>query len=541
MLRFALPHITYVILFGGIFASVVSSVSDEATNADLPNVVLIFADDLGYGDLGYSGHPNSRTPNIDQLAANSRFFTNFYVSSPVCSPSRASLLTGRHQVRSGVYPGVFTPDNIFGLPHNETTLAKLLLDKGYDTMIVGKWHLGVGVSREYLPTNFGFQHYLGVPYSQDMCPCRKCFPNQGPCYDLCWLQDVSCPLFKNTEIIQQPVDLTTLTERYVNQALTFINNATAHNTSFFLYLPFHQVHHPQFASQKFHNKSLRGVIGDALNELDWAIKEVVDTLQHLNLLSSTLIWFSSDNGPSLQRHERGGCAGLLRCGKGTTWEGGVRVPTFVHWPDKIKPGKTSSLASTLDVLPTISALTGVDTSGLTLDGFDISSLLWDTQATSPRQFFPVYPESPQELLGPFAVRDGRYKAHFYTKGSDLSDPANYDPMCPGTHHLTYHNPPLLFDLEVDPGERYDLGKDQKYQSVIDALTQWRTEHMANMTWMLPLTRTVEKRAQPCCSYPNCDPFPACCDCPIKNHLNSIFSFKCPLNIHKDRKDAVKYP
>lgn len=490
-----------------------------------PNIVLIFADDLGFADLGFSGHPNSRTPTIDQLASNGRFFTNFYVSSPICSPSRASLLTGRQQVRSGVYPGTFTPDSTLGLPRNETTIAQLLSDKGYNTMIVGKWHLGVGVSKEYLPTHFGFDGYYGIPYSHDMCPCRTCFPEDGPCYDLCWQQDVSCPLFNNTDIIEQPADLTTLTERYVNRALSFIDNAVVHKTPFFLYLPFHQVHHPQFASKKFHNKSLRGRIGDALLELDWAVQEIVTHLQNLGLLSSTLIWFSSDNGPSLTRHERGGCAGMLRCGKGTTWEGGVRVPTFVHWPDYIKPGRTSALASTFDVLPTITKMTGIDTSHLTLDGIDISSLLWDPQATSPREFFPIYPETPERSLGPFAVRNNRYKAHFYTKGSDLSDASNYDPMCPGSHQLTHHDPPLLFDMQVDPGERYDLGKDPDYKNVIDLLVAWRKGHMANMTWMDAQTQTIDERSQPCCTDNKCDPFPGCCDCPAKYHLNHIFSYK----------------
>ncbi|XP_053638454.2 arylsulfatase A isoform X3 [Cherax quadricarinatus] len=350
-------------------------------NDTLPNIIILLADDLGYGDLSFSGHPTSRTPQLDQLARESRFFTHFYVTSPVCSPSRASLLTGRVQVRSGVYPGVFTADNTLGLPRNETTIATLLKKKGYQTQIVGKWHLGVGAAREYLPIHFGFDQYLGLPYSQDMCPCDQCFPQGQPCYDhLCSYSKVSCPLFRNSRIIEQPAYLPTLTQRLVAQAKAFISDAAASQQPFFLYFSFHHVHHPQFASEEFYGKSERGVFGDALDELDWAVSEVVDQLTTLGLINSTLLWFTSDNGPSLRRHERGGCAGLLRCGKGTTWEGGVRVPAFVHWPPYITPGKTSGLASTLDILPTLASLVHLDTSNLTLDGVDLSPLLRDPLA-----------------------------------------------------------------------------------------------------------------------------------------------------------------
>ncbi|KAG7154506.1 Arylsulfatase A-like, partial [Homarus americanus] len=353
-------------------------------NKTRPNIIILLADDLGYGDLSYSGHPTSRTPHIDRLAANSRFFSQFYVTSPVCSPSRSSLLTGRVQVRSGVYPGVFTPDNTLGLPLNETTIASLLKDQ-----------------------------YVGVPYSHDMCPCLQCFPGRQPCYDTCWHWDVSCPLFRNTTIVEQPVDLPSLHQRLVDHALAFIHKASSTKQPFFLYLPFHHVHHPQFASSKYHGRSERGRFGDALQELDGAIGQLMGYLRTLQLLPSTLVWFTSDNGPSMTRHERGGSAGPLRCGKGSTWEGGVRVPTFVHWQSHITPG----LASTLDILPTLAAITNITTSHLTLDGVDISPLLLDPVAKSPRQLFAVYPAAPTQALGPFAVTNGTFKAHYYTKGS----------------------------------------------------------------------------------------------------------------------------
>lgn len=488
-----------------------------------PNVIVLFADDLGFGDLSFSGHPTSRTPHIDQLAANGRFFNQFYVTSPVCSPSRAALLTGRLQVRSGVYPGVFTPDNTLGLPRNETTIAQLLQGQGYRTMILGKWHLGVGAKGEYLPTHFGFDEYYGVPYSHDMCPCRVCFPDGGSCYDNCWEQDVSCPLFSNTTILEQPVSLPTLSSRYLNRALGFISDAHHKNQSFFLYFPTHQIHHPQFASKKFHGKSARGRTGDALMELDWMVGEITLLLRKLRIDSSTVIWFASDNGPSLTRHERGGCAGPLRCGKGTTWEGGVRVPSFVYWPGKVRAGRTNGLVSSLDILPTLAALTNANTSSLTLDGVDVSSLLWSPDNKSPREMFPVYSEGPARATDPYAVTDGKFKAHFFTKGSDLSDASNYDPMCPQRHPLTRHDPPLLFDIQQDPGERYNLANDTLYQPVLEALTKWRNEHIANVTWMPPRTRALDAHAQPCCTTPSCNPFPGCCDCP-RAALNPLERF-----------------
>ncbi|KAG0719532.1 Arylsulfatase A [Chionoecetes opilio] len=477
-----------------------------------PNIVVLLADDLGYGDLSFSGHPTSRTPEIDKLARESLFFTHHYVTSPICSPSRASLLTGRLQVRNGIYPWTFNPMNFLGLPRNETTIATLLKDKGYHTMMTGKWHLGVGRQGEYLPIHHGFDHYLGLPYSHNMCSCPTCFPGR-PCHENCTSTSVSCPLYSNGTIVEQPVDLFTLTSRLVKTAVTFIADAAASRKPFFLYFPFLHVHDPQFSSEKFVGKSLRGTIGNSLYELDWAVGQVVEALRQHHLLSSTLIWFSSDNGPSLTMHEQGGCAGLLRCGKGTTWDGGVRVPLFVHWPLRISPGRSDGLVSALDLLPTVASLTGLNISNLTLDGVDISPLLWDPLVVSPRKYMAIYPVDPNSTIGPLAVTNGTYKAHFYTQGSYLSDDDNYDPLCPESHPLTKHNPPLLFNVHHDPGERYDLSADPKYSDLLRDFTAWRKNHMKNMIWDIPRATPLDSRAQPCCTSTSCEPFPKCCDCP----------------------------
>ncbi|KAL7644496.1 UNVERIFIED_CONTAM: hypothetical protein RMT77_005328 [Armadillidium vulgare] len=488
-----------------------------------PNIILFLADDLGYGDLGFSGHPTSRTPNIDALAEEGRVFTHFYVTSPVCSPSRSSILTGRYQIRSGTYPGTYIPNSYLGLPHNETTIAKLLKGKGYRTQIIGKWHLGVGAKREYLPSNpvYGFDDYFGVPYSHDMCPCITCFPNNGSCFDNCWGEGyVSCPLFSNSEIVEQPVSLPSLSRRLLGKAAKFVIES-GKSEPFFLYYAFHHIHHPQFSSSKFVSKSPRGTTGDSLLELDSAVQTIKELLERMNLLNNTLIWFTSDNGPSLQRHERGGCAGLLRCGKGTTWEGGVRVPSIVSWKNKIAPGLTNDLTSSVDILPTIASIAGIDTSNLVLDGFDISQSLFDKNIKGPRKFYAIYPESPTQELGPFAVVYENYKAHFYTLGSDLSDPNNYDPMCPSKHPLTKHDPPLLFNLYADPGERYNLGLEEEYTNLVALIKEWRDDHMRNITWMSQRTQKANKRAQPCCTNNMCDPFPQCCDCSFKAFTSTI--------------------
>ncbi|CAL4203383.1 unnamed protein product, partial [Meganyctiphanes norvegica] len=514
MIRFTLL-VVVAALCGSPTAAAARASGHKSRAGDKPNVVLFLADDMGYGDLGYSGHPTSRTPFIDNLAMNSRFFTHFYVSSPVCSPSRASLLTGRYQVRSGVYPDVFTPDSVYGLPTNETTIAAMLKPQGYKSLAVGKWHLGVGAERQYLPTEHGFDEYFGVPYSQDECPCKICLADEGPCTDpihSCFPELVSCPLFSNSTIVEQPVDLPTLTQRYVDHAINFIQRTVADGDPFFLYMPFNHVHHPQFASASHEGMNARGLFGDALGELDWAVGQVLRALQDQSQDDNTIVWFASDNGPSLKQHERGGSAGLLRCGKGTTWEGGVRTPAMVRWTGVITPGRSNALVSSMDILPTLAAHTSGDVSALTLDGMDITSIIQDPEVLGPRDFLAVYPEFPDKTQGPFAVIHGKYKGHFWTQGIDLSDPDNFDPMCPSSHPLTKHDPPLLFNLRLDPGERYDLSGEEEYSDEIEMMRTWLAEHISSVEWMESLTKVADPRVQPCCGDANCEPFPECCDC-----------------------------
>nr|XP_006822165.1 PREDICTED: arylsulfatase A-like [Saccoglossus kowalevskii] len=455
--------------------------SAEETVHKKPNIVIIFADDLGYGDLPSYGHPTSYSPNIDQLVANGLVFTQFYSANSVCSPSRASLLTARLPPRTGIWPGVFSASSTGGLPLNETTIAAVLKPLGYSTAIIGKWHLGVGQNQKYLPTNYGFDSYVGVPYSHDMCPCLKCFYPSDPCFDQCRMYDASCPLFHNNTIVQQPVDLTTLTEVYSTEAKNFISGNAKSGTPFFLYLPFQHTHHPQFAGKYFRNSTLRGTFGDSLAELDWAVGQIIQELRLQKVEDNTFVFFTSDNGPSLTREVRGGNAGLLKCGKGTTYEGGQRVPGIAYWPGMIKPGRSMELASTLDLLPTIVKLTNGTLPRVAIDGVDIGSVLFKSEKSPRKTFFYYFSEAfPQ--YGVYAVRYKQYKAHYYTQGSGLSGEENPDLDCRPTAKRTLHNPPLLYDLHHDPSEIYNLNSDPQYSTILTIITDIKKRFESTVVW-----------------------------------------------------------
>ena len=271
-----------------------------------PNIVMIYVDDLGYGDLGCYGS-NIRTPNLDRMAAEGVRFTQFYSANPVCSPARAALLTGRYPTRTGVPNVIMAPDKT-GLSPSETTLAALLKPQGYKTMCIGKWHLGH--QPQYLPTNRGFDEYYGIPYSNDMTP---------------------RPLMHNTEVLEEPAVLETLTPRYTQQALQFIERSK--DSPFFLYMPHTFPHIPLAASPRFRGKSPLGLYGDVVEELDWSVGEVLAKLKQTGLDNQTLVMFSSDNGPWYQ-----GSPGQLRGRKGSTYEGGVREPFLARFPGRIPRG-----------------------------------------------------------------------------------------------------------------------------------------------------------------------------------------------------------
>ncbi len=407
--------------------------------AEQPNVVIIFADDLGYGDLGCYGSPTIRTPYLDRMAAEGLRFTDFYSASEVCTPSRAALLTGRYPIRSGMCGNrrVLFPNSKGGLPPNEITIPEALRDKGYATAHLGKWHLGIHEGSR--PLDQGFQRSFGLPYSNDM-DARHDLPrgssgSPNPPYDG-W----NVPLMRDGKVLEQPADQTTLTKRYTEEAVTFIREQKGN--PFFLYFAHTFPHVPLFASPTFKGESRGGIYGDAVEELDWSVGQVLDTLRNEGLAERTLVVFTSDNGPWLIMGDQGGSAGLLRDGKGSTWEGGMRVAGIAWMPGRVKPGVTNALAGTMDLFPTAVALAGATLpSNVTLDGHDLTPLLFESRPLPPRPYF--YYRGDQL----FACRLGEWKAHFQTQ-------TGY-----GQPKAEIHDPPLLFHLGRDPSEKRNVATD----------------------------------------------------------------------------------
>ena len=323
--------------------------------AEKPNVVIIFCDDLGYGDLGCFGHPTIATPNLDRMAMEGMKLTQFYSASPVCTPSRAALMTGRLPVRSGMCSDkrrVLFPNSGGGLPEQEVTLAEAMSKAGYATACIGKWHLGH--LPQFLPTSNGFDSYFGIPYSNDMDRVNDAPRRQNAFRDP-KIEYWNVPLMRNLKIVERPADQTTITRRYTEEAIAFINQNT--DRPFFLYLPHSLPHVPLFRSREFAGVSRRGLYGDVIEEIDWSVGQILQTLRNSQLDKKTIVWFTSDNGPWLSFRDHGGSAGLLRAGKGTTWEGGMREPAIVWWPGSIAAGQVSTeLVTTMDIYTTRDSL-----------------------------------------------------------------------------------------------------------------------------------------------------------------------------------------
>ena len=370
-----------------------------------PNIVIIFTDDQGYADLGIYGAQGFQTPNIDRLANEGIRFTDFQVSQAVCSASRAALLTGCYSERVGVQ-GAFNHTARVGLNPDEETIAEMLKSVGYATGIFGKWHLGH--HKKFLPQQQGFDEYFGLPYSNDMWPVEYDGSSvSGTDHFKSFYPQL--PLIEGNEKIEEIRtldDQDQLTTRYTERAVDFITKNK--DRPFFLYLPHSMPHVPLGVSEKFKSKSEQGMYGDVIMEIDWSVGEILKSLAKNDLDENTLVIFTSDNGPWLNYGNHAGTAFPLREGKGTMWEGGSRVPCIMRWPGRITAGSVShQLAATIDILPTIAAITGADLPARSIDGVNIQAILkGDTRATPRDEYYYYY---GGELI---AVRKGKMKLVF---------------------------------------------------------------------------------------------------------------------------------
>ncbi|MCU0864509.1 MAG: sulfatase [Planctomycetes bacterium] len=421
-----------------------------ATKTRPPNIVVIFIDDLGYADIGPFGG-GIPTPHLDRMAAEGMKFTDFSVSSAVCSASRAALLTGCYHQRVGI-AGALGPDAKSGLHPDEVTIAELCKSKGYATACFGKWHLGH--HPKFLPTNQGFDEFYGLPYSNDMWPLHPAYADLPPDAAKRKQGYPPLPLLDGERVVDAEVtgeEQALLTRQYTERAVDFIERHR--EQPFFLYVPHTMVHVPLFASPEFAGKSGHGPYGDVVMEIDWSVGAILAALQRGGIDDDTLVLFTSDNGPWLSYGEHAGSAGALREGKGTMFEGGIRTPTLARWPGRVPAGSVcGEFAATIDVLPTIARLVGAELPQHRIDGFDISPLLLaEPEATSPHRLFCCYYDGGQLQ----AVRDARWKLHFPHRyatlgggpGGSNGRPAPYRTESIGL---------ALFDLRADPGETTDV-------------------------------------------------------------------------------------
>lgn len=442
-------------------------VSCSAFAAEKPNIIIIFCDDLGYGDLGCYGSPAIRTPHLDRMAREGVRFTDFYVGASVCTPSRAALLTGRYPIRNGMCSNdrrVLFPDSKGGLPDSEITIAEGLREAGYATMHVGKWHLGIHEGSR--PTDQGFDHSFGIPYSNDMDPRegikhREHAGRQDPPADG-W----NVPLLRDNEIVERPADQTTLTKRYTEESLEFIREQKEKQEPFFLYLAHTMPHVPLFVSEDFYGKNPAGRYGDVIQELDWSTNTILDALRETGLAENTLVVFTSDNGPWLVMNDEGGSAGPLREGKATTWEGGMRVPAIVWWPGTVEPGVTSIVATAMDLFSTSLSLGGAELpDDRIIDGRDLSAFLRSGELPQRK---PVFFYHGREL---YACRLGPWKAHFHTR----------PPFRAGGPKE--HEKPLLFHLPRDPSEKRLRPEDGVGEKALQEIHSAVSEHEATLKAM----------------------------------------------------------
>lgn len=434
--------ISVLYIFVVVFLAGITHIVHAQESSARPNIVILFVDDLGYGDLQSYGHPSIRTPNIGQIAEDGVRFTSFYTGA-WCVPSRTQLMTGRYMPRVS-FGGSTGADGNGGLPESEVTLAEALKDAGYDTAMAGKWHLGYKKDK-YLPPNQGFESWYGLPYSND--------------YRKPWVQTEE-PLakFRGTEIVEHPIDQDQLTTGYTREAIDFINDHQGTDAPFFFYLAYNMPHLPIHTAERFRGMSEAGLYGDVVETLDWSVGQVLDVLERHGIRDNTIVLFASDNGPWLNLPDRmlqagnkpwhQGNTGLLRGSKATTYEGGTRVPAMISWPGVIESGRvTDEIIGMPDIYRTFVNVGRADEPNHELDGYNLMPFLKGNEDESPREEYAYFLRGELQ-----AFRKGPWKLR-----------------------LTGNNP-QLFHLQKDPGERFNRADDDP-------------ERVKNMR------KTMKKRAQ----------------------------------------------
>lgn len=444
--------------------------SVQPQNVDQPNVIIVFIDDEGYGDVGCYGATGFETPNLDRMASQGMRFTNFYSAQPVCSASRAGLLTGCYPNRIG-FSGALFPHHKIGINPTEYTMAEMFKEQGYATACFGKWHLGW--QKEFLPLQHGFDEYLGLPYSNDMWPNSNVTGERLPAgtgrgdYP-------ELPLIEGNEVIETITSLQgqdKLTTLYTEKAVDFINRNA--KDPFFLYVPHTMGHIPLGVSDKFRGKSEQGLYGDVMMEIDWSVGEILKALEQNDIADNTIVVFTTDNGPWLNFGNHAGSAGGLREGKTTSWEGGQRVPFIIRWPGQVPEGTVcNKLACAVDLLPTFSAIIKGELSDNKIDGVDISSLFRGDFKSNPRETILYY--YGRNNLN--AVRKGNWKLvlpHTYQSYDTIPGNDGHG----GPRIRTVVEAPELYNMMRDPGEQYDVSQHypEKISEIMGIVEKARAE------------------------------------------------------------------
>jgi len=425
-----LKRIIYLIILFVIFSC--------EKNNNSPNIVFILADDLGYGDLSSYGSETIETINIDKLAENGVKLTSYYAAQPVCSASRAAILTGAYPNRIGIY-NAFGPTSDSGISHDEYTLAEMLKDNGYKTGIFGKWHLGS--KKEFFPTNHGFDEFYGILYSNDMWRWHPEYPEGYP-------QDLL--LYRNENALKEIIDQSNLTKDITSESINFIEKNK--DSPFFLYIAHPQPHVPLFVSEDFEDLTGNGLYADVITEIDYSVGRVLDKIEEIGLTENTIVVFTSDNGPWLSYGNHSGSSGIYREGKGTTWEGGVRVPSIIKFPNGLKPNEIDEPIMAIDWMPTFANITSSKLSQNKIDGKDIWPLLSGEVNQSPHEKLYFY-YRVNEL---HSIRMNNWKIQFSRTYRSLNGKKGGKDGIPVKYEMNNIDKNELYNLKDDPQERIDV-------------------------------------------------------------------------------------